>query len=565
MTDYLKELHPYTYPPEYQPRVAYFCMEYAIEQYLKTYAGGLGFLAGSHMRSAYNLKQNVIGIGILWKYGYYDQVHRSDQTMGVLFLEKIYGFLQKTDIRFEIQVNKAAVHVGVYYLPPNLFGTAPIFFLTTNLPENDYLAQTISHKLYDANQEAKIAASILLGAGGYKLLEILGISPDVYHMNEPHALPLVFSLLKKYKQVEEVRKRVVFTTHTPEDAGNEQSDIWLLDKMGFFAGIPLEEVRQLTKMSGNTFNHTLAALLLARKSNGVSSMHGDVVKRMWGSYTDISPVTHITNAQSFSYWADKPMYDYMRYGEDEKLVERKKQLKKQLFAEVADQTGDLFDENAFTIVWARRFAAYKRADLIMEDLDRFERLLKDTTRPIQIIWAGKPYPTDYGAISVFDKLVHHSKKYPQCSVLVGYELKLSRLLKQGADLWLSNPLVTHEASGTSGMSAAMNGAVLLSTADGWVPEFVQDGVNGFMLPALAPTLPVQEQNRQDARSILDTLQDTILPMYYGQQEKWVSIMKNSMREILPYFDSDRMAREYYEKLYATELPDPEPTAQVNGL
>ncbi|QCR25318.1 alpha-glucan family phosphorylase [Pontibacter sp. SGAir0037] len=551
MTDYQKNLHPYVYSAAYQKRVAYFSMEYAIVQCLKTYSGGLGFLAGSHMRSAYHLKQNVVGIGILWKYGYYDQVHKSDQTMSVLFLEKIYSFLQKTDMQFEININDSPVQVGVYYLPPNAFDTAPIFFLTTNLPDNDYLAQTITHKLYDSNQEAKIAASILLGAGGHKLLEILDLAPDVYHLNEAHALPLAFTLFHKYGQAEEVRKRLVFTTHTPEAAGNEKTDIRLLDKMGYFSYLPLNEVRQITGIKEDTFDHTLAALRLARKANAVSRMHGEVVQTLWGGHPEICPITYITNAQSYSYWADQYMYEYLQQGDDEKLFLRKRQLKKQLFEEVADQTGDLLDENVFTIVWARRFAAYKRADLIMNDMIRFERMLTDSEKPVQVIWAGKPYPTDYAAVSVFDRLVHHSKKYHHCSVLVGYELKLSKLLKQGADLWLSNPLVTHEASGTSGMTAAMNGAVLLSTADGWVPEFIRHGSNGFMVPPVDPTLPLHEQNSLDAKKILDTLEQEILPLYYQEPEQWLTIVKNGMRDILPLFDSDRLAREYYEKLYSS--------------
>lgn len=187
----------------------------------------------------------------------------------------------------------------------------------------------------------------------------------------------------------------------------------------------------------------------------------------------------------------------------------------------------------------------------MNDMIRFERMLTDSEKPVQVIWAGKPYPTDYAAVSVFDRLVHHSKKYHHCSVLVGYELKLSKLLKQGADLWLSNPLVTHEASGTSGMTAAMNGAVLLSTADGWVPEFIRHGSNGFMVPPVDPTLPLHEQNSLDAKKILDTLEQEILPLYYQEPEQWLTIVKNGMRDILPLFDSDRLAREYYEKLYSS--------------
>src|SRR6188474_1758937 len=212
--------HPYTINPGYQTRVAYFCMEFGIDQPLKIYAGGLGFLAGSHMRSAYELRQNIVGIGILWKYGYYDQVRKQDQTMDVLFEEKKYGFLKETGIKFTINVSKHDVWVTAYYLPPEVFNTAPIFLLSTDLPENDYLAKTISHKLYDSNPETKMAAAILLGQGGAKLLEALDWEPDTYHLNESHGLPLAFYLYNKYKDLNEVKKRLVFTNHTPEEAGN---------------------------------------------------------------------------------------------------------------------------------------------------------------------------------------------------------------------------------------------------------------------------------------------------------------------------------------------------------
>jgi glycogen phosphorylase len=183
--------YPYKINPDFQKKVAYFSMEFAIHQPLKTYAGGLGYLSGSHMKSAFELQQNMVGIGILWKYGYYNQTRKFDQTMDVLFEEKNYGFLQKTDIKFTIKVAKHDVWVTAYYLPPSIFNTAPLFFLSTDLPENDYLAKTISHKLYDANPEAKIAAAILLGVGGAKLLEILEWEPEIYHLNESHGLPLV--------------------------------------------------------------------------------------------------------------------------------------------------------------------------------------------------------------------------------------------------------------------------------------------------------------------------------------------------------------------------------------
>ncbi len=541
--------HPYAYDPKYKKRIAYFSMEFAIDQAFKIYSGGLGFLAGSHMRSAYELEQNMVGIGILWKYGYYDQIRKGDQSMDVLFQEKFYSFLVDTEIKFEINLNNHPVYVKAYYLDPKTFGTIPMFFLSTDLPENDYLAQSTSHKLYDSDSSARIAQSILLGLGGAKLLDILGHETEIYHMNEAHALPAAFYLYHKYKDLDEVKKRLVFTTHTPEEAGNEKHDIRLLEKLGFFCDVPVEEVRKISGMKDDVFNHTLVALRMAKISNGVSKIHGEVAKKMWANYSHICPIISITNAQNKKYWADKPLREALEKVDHEALKKRKASLKRKLFALVADQTGKLFNPETLTIVWARRFAEYKRADLITMDMERFTRIIESTKYPVQIIWAGKPYPMDYNAISTFNRLVHLSKKFKNTAVLVGYELYLSRLLKNGGDIWLNNPRITREASGTSGMTAAMNGAVNFSTYDGWIAEFAKDGVNSFIVPPVDITLPAHQQDQLDVQNLLDVLESEIIPMYYNENDKWIEVVKNSMKDVLPYFDADRMAYQYYEKLY----------------
>jgi starch phosphorylase len=560
--------HPYQYAPEYSLPVAYFCMEYAIHQPLKLYAGGLGFLAGSHMRSAFELKQNMVGVGILWKYGYYDQVRKSDQTMDVLFEEKIYGFLIKTDIKFTIQVSGHDVWVTAYYLPPEVFNTAPVFLLTTDLPENDYLAKTISHKLYDANPETAIAAAILLGVGGAKLFEHLNWKPQIYHLNESHALPLLFHLYDQFKDIKKVRDSVVFTNHTPEQAGNRETDFLLLEKMGFFCCIPVTEVRMITRMEGHFLNHTLAALRLSGIANGVSKMHLQTLQRMWQPYNgNICPIISITNAQNFTYWANHVMYKEATNNNMAGLQQRKLQGKTNLFEVVADQTGEIYDEKVLTIVFAKRFAGYKRADLLFYDMDRFNRIVTNTERPVQIIWAGKPYPMDYTAIGIFDKVVNITKTYKNCSVLVGYELNLAKLLKNGADVWLNIPRLTHEASGTSGMAAAMNGAINVGTPDGWFPEFAKDKINSFVIPPALQGLSDHEQDAIEANNLYDLLEKEIIPMYYDYPARWLSIIKTSMQDVIPYFDSNRMAAEYYEKMYSlsTRIPEKKDTIIITAM
>ena len=542
-------IHPYKINPDFQKKVAYFCMEYGIHQPLKIYAGGLGFLAGSHMRSAYELHQNIVGIGILWKYGYYDQVRKQDQTMDVLFEEKGYGFLQPTNIKFSIKVSRHDVWVTAYYLPPEIFNTAPLFLLTTDLPENDYLAKTISHKLYDANPETKIASAILLGEGGAKLLEALNWEPEVYHLNESHALPLAFYLYDKYKNLDDVKKRLVFTNHTPEESGNQKTSLSLLEKMGFFCDIPLTEIRAITQSENEELDHTLTALRMSKKANGVSQMHQKTLYKMWIDQKGICDIISITNAQNYTYWHDEDMYDALKRNDDDALLRKRKQGKQNLFEIVADQAGEIYDENICTIVFAKRFAEYKRADLFFHDMERFDKLVTNKERPVQIIWAGKPYPMDYAAIGVFDKIVDVCKKYINCSILVGYELKLSKLLKQGADVWLNIPRVTHEASGTSGMVAAMNGAVNVGLPDGWFPEFARDKINSFVIPPCDISLPEHVQDDTDAASLYQLLETEILPMYYDYPNRWLEIVKNGMTDVIPQFDSNRMVKEYYEKLY----------------
>lgn len=542
---------PYTIDERYSKRVAYFSMEFAVHQPLKIYSGGLGYLSGSHLRSAYELRQNLIGIGILWKNGYYDQARNQDQTLQVQWIEKIYNFLEDPGIKFQIDIHDHPVWVKAYYLNPETFNSAPLFLLSTDLPENDFVSQTITHRLYDANVATKVAQFILLGVGGAKLMDEIGFNPQVYHLNEAHAVSAAFYLHKKYGSVEEVKKRLVFTTHTPEEAGNEKHDLYLCEKMSYFCGMPLDEVRRITGMKDDLFNHSLAALRFARIANGVSQLHGEVSRLMWGKYEGICEIKAITNAQNWRYWADKQLYKAKEEQNDTWFDDRKRYLKKRAFEIVADQTGKVMDPKVLTIVWARRFAGYKRADLISRDHKRFEALLSNTKYPVQIIWAGKPYPVDYPAISDFNHLVHLSKEYDNVAVCIGYELALSKRLKQASDIWLNNPRVPREASGTSGMTAAMNGAVNFSTNDGWIPEFINHGNNGFVVPPVDYTnMHVQEQDEYDLNKIYEILENEILPLYYDNHDTWRQVVKNGMRDVQFQFDSNRMANEYYEIMYA---------------
>ncbi|HTI58821.1 alpha-glucan family phosphorylase [Mucilaginibacter sp.] len=544
-----EEIFGYTPDPKYNKAVAYFSMEFAIDQALKIYSGGLGFLAGSHMRSAYELKQNVIGIGMLWKYGYYDQFRDLNAEMKPMFVEKGYSFLKDTGIMFTVPVHDSQVHVRAYLLQPSTFGSAPIFLLTTNLNENDEQSRSISYKLYDSNEATRIAQSIILGIGGAMLIDKLGLNIDIYHMNEGHSLPLNFYLYSKYQSLAEVKKRVIFTTHTPEAAGNEEHRYALLKEMSFFYHLQDHEVKHILNLEGDSLNYTVAALKFAKKANGVSKMHAEVAREMWKGNSGICDIVDITNAQNKTYWKDDELEKALANNDDKAITTRKKEMKRQFFKVVADQCGKIFDENVLTIVWARRFAGYKRADLMMRDWDRFIKLVFNADYPVQVIWAGKPYPEDYGAIEQFNQIIRRARPLANCAVLTGYELALSALAKKGSDVWLNNPRMYREASGTSGMTAAFNGSINLSLPDGWVPEFAKDGKNSFVIAPADSNLSNDEKDHKEAESLMDTLENTILPMYYNDQKKWLSIIKTAATDVAPAFDSGRMADEYYNIMY----------------
>ncbi len=542
---YNKWYHPYKPAKEFDKKVAYFSMEFGIHQALKIYSGGLGFLAGSHMRSGFELKQNMIGIGMLWKYGYYDQGRNEDQTLRTSFIEKNYNFLEDSGIEVEVKLHdNPSVKVRAFVLKPEIFGSVPIYLLSTDVAGNDYLSRTITNHLYDANELTRVSQSIILGIGGAKIVEALG-GADIYHLNEGHALPAFYHLRNQGVK----KNQMVFTTHTPEKAGNEERDARHLNRCGFFGKTLTNKRLEKEMVNGGMINYTVSALRMAKKSNAVSKLHAKVSNEMWKDYKGISKIIPITNAQNQNFWQDKEVKKAWEKRDAKAFKRRKIELKKELFDVVLNQTVKLFDPEVFTIVWARRFAGYKRADLLLHDIKRFEKLIKNKKYPVQIIWAGKPYPMDFYAIDIFNHLVNYTKYSTNLAVLIGYEMELSRKLKAGSDIWLNTPRITREASGTSGMAAAMNGSVNVSINDGWMPEFAKDEVNSFILPELDPELPVWEQDKIDGDNLYDYLENKVLPAFYDTPKKWSNIVFNGIADVIPAFTSNRLARQYYEELY----------------
>ena len=542
---YSKWHHPYKPAKKYNKKVAYFSMEFGIDQSFNIYSGGLGFLAGSHMRSGFELKQNMIGIGMLWKYGYYDQARNVDETLKTDFNIKHFDFLEDTGIEVEIKLHdNPHVKVRAYVLKPEVFGTVPMYFLSTDVEGNDHLSRTITNHLYDNNPVTRISQSIVLGIGGAKVVEALG-GADTYHLNEGHALPAFYYLRDRGV----TKNQMVFTTHTPEKAGNEEREARLLNRSGFFGRTFSDEELHNEMVNGEMINYTVAALRMAKKANGVSKLHAIVANDMWKDYSGICEIIPITNAQNQNFWQDETIKNTWIAKDADAYKKRKKDLKSNLVQEVFNQTGKKFDPNVLTFVWARRFAAYKRADLLLHDLDRFKRLISNEKYPVQIIWAGKPYPFDFGAIDLFNHLIYQSKNEPNLAVLIGYEIELSKKLKCGSDIWLNTPRITREASGTSGMTAAMNGSINVSTNDGWIPEFEKDNKNCFVLPALDHNMPTWDQDQIDTNNLFDILENKVIPTYYDTPDAWQKMVFKAMDDVIPEFTTQRMADDYYKKLF----------------
>ncbi|MCQ2957439.1 MAG: alpha-glucan family phosphorylase [Candidatus Gastranaerophilales bacterium] len=526
------------------PKVAYFSMEMALDQSLSTYSGGLGFLAGSHMQSAGFLGLPMVGVTFLWSFGYYDQRIDQNNNVEVAYVRKHYDFLTDPNIMVDVNIFGQNVKVKAYRVEPKLFGTCPIYLLTTDIPENSEEIRKISHRLYDGDERIRVSQEIVLGIAGVRVLLAAGYKFDVLHMNEGHALPAAFELLRMYNgNLDKVKEKTVFTTHTPVAAGNEVHRVDLLNEAGFFSGASRDTA---VRLGGEDFSLTVAALRMSRIANAVSQLHGLVANKMWEWVDGKCPITAITNAVNLHYWQDARIRDART---KEEYLQAKIDMKKELFKYIASTTGKMFDPNVLTITWARRFADYKRAWLILMDRDRICKLLNENK--IQLIFAGKFHPDDTMGREMFNKILHQSYELKNVVVLPNYELELSAKLKRGSDIWLNTPLRPFEASGTSGMSANMNGAIHLSIYDGWTVEGTFNGINGYSVeyPGLDDDIPWEERHWKDHEYIMNVIENDIIPTYYENKAKWAKLMSKAIRISEGYFNSDRMVIEYYNRLY----------------
>lgn len=528
----------------YKPKVAYFCMEFGLDESFPIYSGGLGILAGDILKSARDLEVPMVGVGILWSEGYTNQFIDKDLNPYDCAQEYATDHLEDTGVSVKLWVRDEEVTCKVW--KSEKFGTVPLYLLDANIPGSNHGWMT--RQLYYGDGQDRIAAEIILGIGGVKALRALGIDVDIYHLNEGHAVFSGFELIREnlhqgldFEQAwEEVRQQIVFTTHTPVMAGNEEHSHELLRTMGAYNGL---EYDQVLKIGGDPFNMTIAGLRLSYIANGVSQLHGMTARSMWRGNDGTSPLIAVTNGVHQKTWQNPQIAQYHQTNGN--LWRPHMNAKRKLFNYIEEKTGVKFDPDILTIGYARRSAAYKRIGLLFHQPEVIEPLLKAKT--IQLVFSGKAHPQDDVGKQGITNLMQIAKRFPQSIVyLENYNMEIGRLMTSGCDVWLNNPQRPLEASGTSGMKAAMNGVLNMSTLDGWWPEGCVHGENGWQVGG---GYEGPEQTHVDAASLYEVLLNEVIPTYYDNRKKWVDMMHSSIDMGLHRFTGVRMVAEYYNLLY----------------
>lgn len=538
------------------PSVAYFCMEYGLDASLTIYSGGLGILAGDNVKSVGDLRMPVVAIGLLWNEGYTTQ--RIDEAGKVVdhYEATDRSALQPLEIEFTVTVSGKDIRCRAARV--TRFVTSELFLIEPVEEEDRW----ITKRLYGGGSEDRLAQELLLGVGGVRLLQALGRSVDVYHFNEGHAVFAGLELLRQAKErgldakaaLAEVRPKVVFTTHTPVKAGNEVHGIELMQRIGADVGHSREELETL---GGAPFNMTVAGLRLARNANAVAELHAETARDMWKDVSGAAPIRAITNGVHVPTWQDarvRAATVIEKAGEQSgrELWQAHQRMKRELFASIAASNGVELNPEVLTIGFARRAASYKRALLIFGDTERLEALF---AKGLQLVFSGKAHPADAAGKEVVEALFAASKRWPANVVFVeNYSMTWGALLTRGVDVWLNNPRRPFEASGTSGMKAAMNGVPNLSILDGWWPEGCEHGVTGWRIgddQDLGVEVSDEERLAQDLRdrgSLYDVLEKEVLPTY-AQQDRWTEIMRASVAMSQWQFSANRMVEDYFRYLY----------------
>ncbi|MFX1242147.1 MAG: alpha-glucan family phosphorylase [Promethearchaeota archaeon] len=555
---------------EKNQEIAYFSMEIALESSLPIYSGGLGILAGDALRSAADMGIPMIAVTLVYDAGYfYQQIgpngEQIEKEMKWDFSDDFERLEQQ--VILELQDKSIKVEAWKYELIGRNGHKIPVILLDTDLKLNEPWQRKLTHMLYDANPFQRIAQEMVLGICGFRMLEKLGYNKiKTYHLNEGHAAFLIFELLKKYKTLIEVKKHCVFTTHTPVRAGLEEFEYNLVNDV-FRDRLP----EQIHEFGGkNALNMTILALNGSGYTNAVSEKHNEVSKKMFPGFE----INYITNGVHLGYWLSPYMRDFFNnelsrdWHHNYKLFEnvlnldnyelwRAHSKAKRLLIEYENShSWVLFDKNLLTIGFARRMAEYKRPLLIFSDLERLAKIIENKA---QLIFAGKAHPADMQSKSYVKKIYDYSD-YLWNSYGIGvvflenYEITLAKLLVSGVDLWLNNPRRYLEASGTSGMKAAINGVLNFSTLDGWWIEgyYMSDKQAGWAIgPEPSDPKAKTMDDSFDAEDLYVKLENEIIPLYYQNASEWQQRMKYAIK-LGAYFNTNRMMEEYALKSYKLE-------------
>jgi len=610
-----------TYPQEADTRVAYFSMEFGIHESVPVYSGGLGVLAGDHLKSASDLGLPLVGVSFMFREGYFRQYLNLDGWQQERYPENDFF-----NLPLIAELDKAGQPITVTAPLPGRdvqlriwriqVGRVPLYLLDANIPQNQPADRDLTAQLYGGDTHTRIQQEILLGIGGLRALRALGREPTVCHMNEGHAafvtLERIRNLMAEQKHdfataAEAVKAGTCFTTHTPVPAGNDAFSPAMIeqylgayvDSLGVDRATFYAKGRQHPENAAEPFGMTVLALKLANTSNGVSKLHGTVSRKMWNDiWTGLPeaevPIGSITNGVHTQSWLAPEMGElFDRYVHVEweakptdfgvwakaeaipdaelwrthskcraKLIAfARARLKAQLQRRGAPPSDihaadEVLDPEALTIGFARRFATYKRGDLIFRDAERLARIVNDAKRPVQFVFAGKAHPKDNGGKELIAKVVHQAQRAEfrkHVVFLEDYDMNMARTMVHGVDVWLNNPRRPLEASGTSGMKVAVNGGLNCSILDGWWVEGY-DGDNGFAIGAGEEYADLNYQDEVEGRLLYELIERDLVPMFYSRDaealpRQWIRRMKRSISTLVPVYNTNRMVEEYYKTCY----------------
>jgi starch phosphorylase len=565
--------------------VAYFSCEFGLDESLPIYSGGLGVLSGDHLKSASDLGVPLVAVGLFYRNGYFRQQLDAAGWQHERYPDNDPARLPLRPLDVTATVEIAGHDGELHEVRAKVWrvdvGRTPLYLLDTDVEDNPAWARTITDALYGGDREHRIRQELVLGIGGVRVLRALGHEPTVFHMNEGHSAFLQLERMRELVEEEGVprdaalqrlRASTVFTTHTPVPAGNEIFDAWLVQKnvarLVERCGFSWEEFVALGRTSPGEsgFGLTPFALRTSTYANGVSELHGEVSREMWQAIwpdrsVDDVPIGSVTNGVHSCTWISRELYELLGTEEDLRTPDfaRAYELDDESLSRVhAAAKARLlrrlpsFDPEALTIGFARRFATYKRADLMLREPDRLERLLGDPDRPLQIVLAGKAHPADEGGKALIQKLVEFARdprSHGRLVFLEDYEMTLAQELVQGVDVWLNNPRRPLEASGTSGMKAALNGVVNVSILDGWWCEGYSPET-GFAIGGEGLSSSSEaEQDATDAETLFRVLEEQVIPAYYDDRGRWLSLMRGSIAQLGARFSTNRMVGEYVDALY----------------